>query len=259
LYTVSIPSQKIAEITELLQAWIVRLSAHKQQIQSLLGKLFHVAQCVPPARKFLNRMLFTLRKCPQQGRVILDDDFRKDLKWFLKFMPATNGIFMLKQQSPTACVIVADSCISAGGAACPWVKQAYSFVYPKHISQGLQICHLECLNVLAAFRLWAPLLKGKSVELRSDSATAVAVLQEGRGRDQFLQAAAREIWLLAAINEIDILAVHVSGESLLSSADALSRQHLSQSFKTLAHKYCHSLHLDMVLAPSTVFSAPLDW
>jgi hypothetical protein len=111
----------------------------------------------------------------------------------------------------------------------------------------------------AAFRLWAPLLKGKSVELRSDSATSVAVLQEGRGRDQFLQGAAREIWLLAAINEIDIKAVHVSGESLLSSADALSRQHLSQSFKTLAHKYCHSLHLDMVLPPSTVFSAPLDW
>jgi hypothetical protein len=99
-------------------------------------------------QKVFKQLLFTLRKCPQQGRVILDDDFRKDLKWFLKFMPATNGIFMLKQQSPTACVIVADSCISAGGVACPWVKQAYSFVYPKHISQGLQICHLECLNVL---------------------------------------------------------------------------------------------------------------
>ena len=174
-------------------------------------------------------------------------------------MPSTNGNFMLKQQSPPACVIVADSCISAGGAVCPVVKQAYSFVYPKHISQGLQICHFQCFNVLAAFRLWATLLKGKSVQLSSHSATAVAVLQQGRGRDQFLQGADRECWLLAAINEIDIKSVHVSGESLLSSADALSRQHLSQSFKALAHKYCQSLHLEMVLPPSTVFSAPLDW
>jgi hypothetical protein len=166
---------------------------------------------------------------------------------------------MLKQQSPPACVIVADSCISAGGAACPVVKQAYSFVYPRHVSQDLEICHLECLNVLADFRLWAPLLKDKNVELRSDSATAVAVLQEGRGRDQCLQGAAREIWLLATINEIDIKSVHVSGESLFSSVDALSRQHLSQSFKELAHKYCQSLHLEIVLPPSTVFSAPLDW
>jgi hypothetical protein len=62
------------------------------------------------------------QKMPQQVRVSLHHDFRKDLKWFLKFMPSTNGIFMLKQQSPPACVIVADSCISAGGAVSPIVK-----------------------------------------------------------------------------------------------------------------------------------------
>jgi hypothetical protein len=44
-------------------------------------------------------------------------------------MPFTFVMFMLKQQSTPACVIVADGCISAGGAACPLVKQAYSFVF----------------------------------------------------------------------------------------------------------------------------------
>jgi hypothetical protein len=85
--TVSIPPEKLSDIIHHLYAWHSKLSAHRQQLQSLLGKLFHVSQCVLPARKFLNRMLATLRKCPQVGRVLLDDDFRKDVRWFINLCP----------------------------------------------------------------------------------------------------------------------------------------------------------------------------
>jgi hypothetical protein len=258
--TVSIPPQKLSDIMHQLYAWHSKLSAHRQQLQSLLGKLFHVSQCVLPARKFLNRMLATLRKCPQVGRVLLDDDFRKDVRWFIKFMPLTNGIYLLDQTRGPLVVIKADSCLSAGGAVCDILKQAYSFVYPVNLfPTTINICHLECVNVLAAVRLWAPSIKHKHLRVESDSATSVAVLQDGRGRDALLQAAARELWLLAALHQFTIEVVHIPGEQLLESADALSRAHTGEHFKLLADKYCADRDIKYVELSQDLFNLPMDW
>ena len=59
--TISIPGEKMKEIMALVRDWQGRTSATKHQLQSLLGKLHHVAKCVKPARLFVSRMLDTLR------------------------------------------------------------------------------------------------------------------------------------------------------------------------------------------------------
>ena len=62
-------------LTPLLQ----KLTATLQDLRSLLSKLLYVAQCYPPARLFINRMLENLHACPYQGHTALSDDVRKDL------------------------------------------------------------------------------------------------------------------------------------------------------------------------------------
>jgi hypothetical protein len=258
--TISIPKDKIVEVLDLLQAWRVKTSATRKQLQSILGKLFHVGQCIAPARKFVNRMLTTMRACPVHGRIILDDDFKKDLQWFVHFMPSTNGVYLLDQTWREPVSVVVDSCLTGAGAACIDIKQAYQFVYPLDLLQRkLSICQLECLNALAAIRLWAPQFVGRCVELKSDSAAAVAVLQAGRGRDQLLQAAARELWLISALNHLNVRVTHVPGASLLSSADALSRAHTHVSFKLLADQFCVDNNIVCTNLVADKFQLPLNW
>ena len=65
--TVTLPSEKLAEIMDLLSSWLHKVTANIQDIISLLGKLLYVAQYCPPAHLFTYRMLETLRACPFQG------------------------------------------------------------------------------------------------------------------------------------------------------------------------------------------------
>ncbi len=110
-------------------------------------------------------------------------------------------------------------------------KEAYHHMFsPEVVSKGLAICHLEAINAVAALKLWAPGLRGNLVHLHSDSATAVAIMQVGRGRDSFLQACAREIWLTAALHDITLIVSHIPGRDLQDTADALSREHLGEPF-----------------------------
>ncbi len=258
--TLSILHDKLQEIVSLLTDWKHKLSATRTQLQSILGKLFHVAQCVAPARKFLNRMLNTLRACPQSGGIKLDEDFAKDLHWFRRYMAATNGVYLMQQHREPVVAIQVDSCLTGAGGLCLDRKQCYHQEYPHHImDRDMSICQLECLNALAALRLWAPALQHQHVNLYSDSATAVAVLSEGRGRDKVLQAAAREFWLIAANHGIDLQVLHIPGEQLTATADALSRCHKSVSCRRLAEACIRDHDLIAVPLPSDLLQMPLDW
>ena len=56
----------------------------------------------------------------------------------------------------------------------------------------------------------------------------MAIFQVGRGRDAFIQACAREVWLTCAAWDITLAVGHVAGTMLEATADALSRFHLGQ-------------------------------
>ena len=123
-----------------------------------------------------------------------------------------------------------DSCLTGAGGLLD--QQAYALQYPPAIMDKQHpICHLEALNCVLALKLWGPQLAGKKVSLHCDSATAVDVLQAGRGRDHYIQHCAREVWLLTARLDIDLSMQHVSGEQLRDSANALSRRHLGAPYQ----------------------------
>ena len=63
----------------------------KKIFQSLLDKLL--------ARSFINRILNTFRANSHKNRIKLDQDFYKDVQWFLKMLPAYNGITFFDKQT----------------------------------------------------------------------------------------------------------------------------------------------------------------
>ena len=78
-------------------------------------------------------------------------------------------------------------------------------VYPQNIlHQRSPITLLEMFNVLIAVRLWGHMWARQNVLLFSDNAATIATLQSGRAHQPFLRAAAREIWLLAALYDVPL-------------------------------------------------------
>lgn len=224
---IRIPQAKLTDTLTLLRTWAVKTAATRHQLQQLLGKLFHIAQCCKPARLFLGRMLDTLRSAPTQGDVPLDADFQKDIHWFLTFLPTYNGIHMMQPRLPEI-YIDADSCLSGCGAIC--AGQYYHRPFPDFIvQQSRHISQLEMLNLVIAMKVWAARWHNQVVTIYCDNSAAVTVLSTGRSKDSFLLACAREIWWHSAKHDLAIQPRHRPGASM-QVADALSRLHLRPDF-----------------------------
>lgn len=98
--TVSIPEDKLKEVIAECALWFNRTRVNKTMVQSLVGRLAHIANCVLPGRKFLARMLGTLRAFGDKKWTTIDQEFIKDVKWFYYYASASNGITLYAPPAP---------------------------------------------------------------------------------------------------------------------------------------------------------------
>ena len=92
--TVAIPPEKLQDIKNMVKQWKGKKYCTKRESQSLFCTLLYIHKCVKPARCFLNRMLETLCKASNPAKIVLADDFHRELGWFDQFLPHYNGISM---------------------------------------------------------------------------------------------------------------------------------------------------------------------
>jgi len=184
--TISIPQDKVLEILCLVRDWLGRTSATKHQLQSLLGKLHHIAKCVKPARLFVARMLDTLRSAPDRGRILLDDDFRCDVQWFANFLPSYNGRSLMEYAGidTTDITLEVDACLTGIGGI--YKDEFYHSPIPPEIPLcKYHITHLEFLNILIALKLWKHYFTGHHVRVCCDNMACVYVLNTGAQMPHF--------------------------------------------------------------------------
>ena len=170
----SIPQAKIDTVITLAREWLCRAAATTSQLRSWLGKLFHVATCSATLRLFVNRMLQTLRTARPNGHVLLDQDFKEDVKWILEFLPAYNGVDVISKPPNAPYELIVDSCLSGCGGyyGLAW----YHASFPHDVlARDYSISQLEMLNVLVALRLLGDDMAGTIVHIRCDNAAAVSV------------------------------------------------------------------------------------
>ena len=114
-----------------------------------------------------------------------------------------------------------DACLTGVGGV--FEHEFYHASIPSDIPLcQYHITHLEFLNILIAVKVWKHRFTGHHVRVNCDNMASVYILNSGRSRDKFLLKCAREIWLLAAMHDFNISAVHVSSQAN-ARADALSR------------------------------------
>ena len=216
--TISIPPEKLCDVTDTVRQWLSCDVATKRELQSILGLLLYVHKCVKPAHIFLNRMLDLLRFAHGRQKVTLTPDFKRDLRWFSKFLPAYNGV-SLYDHRPIDVTLELDACLTGLGG------RSGNFIYHLPIAKGFRnwtIVHLKMVNILLAVRVFRRQGTSKKVLIHCDNAAVVSVLKSGKARDPYLGACTHNIWYVTATSDIDSQYTHIRGIDH-KVADALSR------------------------------------
>ena len=113
--TLSIPQNKLAETLDLIKNRSKRRSISRKQLQSVLGKVMHIAKCICLARLFMSRLLDELRG-PYRSFININSSMRSDFKWFIEYASTWNGVALFPRLSPVREIVV-DACLDSIGAA----------------------------------------------------------------------------------------------------------------------------------------------
>lgn len=234
--SIAIPPIKLQQVLDECEKWYTKKRASRSMIQSLAGRLLHLAACVAQSRKFTARILNSLRSMNDRLWTTIDSEFMKDINWFRRYAAAANGKALYTIHRPLF-YIESDSSLQGGGA----VAQGYCYTWTysdQHRDRFRTIHQLEAVNSLVAYKTFAHLFpRGDAhVILHTDNEASAYALQSGRTKDLTLSACARELWLLAAMYDHHLTIEHKPGRDIPMS-DALSRM----SFDTAKHDYVQDI------------------
>ena len=258
--TLSVTPERVKEILELVNIWLLKSTATLKELQSLIGKLSFIASCVHSSRIFIARLLNWLRSIPEkQSAQPVPSHITKDLMWWKRFLKVFNGISMmlLEDWSSPDEVFACDACISG----CGGIMQTSYFheQFPPGVTKlRLHINALELLTIVVALKVFGKFLKGKKVLIFSDNMSSCNLINKGTARDEFHQACLREICYLAAVNEFCLKTQHTKGQDN-RAADILSRWHLNSNSvelfaKEMSGQCCHRIQV-----PEALFSLTGPW
>ena len=250
--TLTIPPSKVEAILTDMRDLHEKQAMNRKDVQRLAGRINHLAKACRPARLFMARILAYLRGHPL-GYTKVPQSVKADIRWFVKFLPAFNGISTIPHQAPDF-TIEADSCLQGAGALGD--GNCYMYSYPQQFADA-HISQLEGINCMAAVRLLiGPTHRGMTVLVECDNSAAVCIFVTGKGREPVILACARAIWRHAAELDCHLLFKHKPGV-LMEAADALSRVSVSANKKALARRIIRQRGLKVIPAHDEAFNYSL--
>lgn len=132
----------------------------------------------------------------------------------------TSLMWMEKFDQPDV-IIASDACLlGAGGTFTPEVQSTltvphftefYQTRFPSHIADGASIAVLEMWALIITLKLWGDRLTRKTVVVNCDNEAVVHLINSGKAKDLMLQAGLREICLIAATEQFELLAKFLPG------------------------------------------------
>ena len=220
--TLAVPAQKLAETLQKCKDIVTSETISKKQLQSVIGSLMFIYKCVKPSRFFVNRLLDALRSA-NGNKVHVGDTIKRDLAWFIEFLPLFNGVTNYDHATIEFNETLAiDACLNRVGGV--WKNNVYTGAIPNYLkdNEQLSITHFEMINIIVALKTWGHLWQGKKVLLKTDNMAVVHICNKGYTRDIHLAAYVRNIWLWASKYDIEMTVAHIQG-CKNNVADLLSR------------------------------------
>ena len=155
-------------------------------------------------------MLHTLRDNVDNTKILLTEQFFRDLNWFNVFLKQYNGITFYDNLNCHA-EIHLDASLTGLGAS--FDNMIYNLPINKNYYMAYNIVQLEILNSLVACKVWATHWSNKRIKIWCDNLAVVEVLNSGKSCDDTLATCARNIWLLSVIYNSDIVLYHIPGRN----------------------------------------------
>ena len=260
--TMSVPPEKLAELKAEIDQWARKTTATKKGMQSLLGQMFWVAKVMRFARIVMGRLLAQLRNMSSLGdhvKIKLEEESRKDLLWWSRFLKTYNGITMiineeaipltLEQLISTPTKVCAGDATPTGVGA--WHSSQYwSRRFPANLL-GLPIHILEFWAVIVSCRLWGGLWTGRVIQIFTDNDSVADVITFEKPRDPAMLTLLREfIFVVCELKFIPVLRKIGTVENIL--ADHISRRFDHDAASKLFEE--HGLHnMEKITAPDKCF------
>lgn len=180
--SISIPPPKLEEVLAECTIWETRSRVNKVMIQSLLGKLIHLSNCIQHGRKFLTRIISTLRAMGDRNWTTIDIEFKKDIRWYQLYARTGNGVNLYAPSLPSLWIECDSSLSGAGGNT---ITHAYTWQYVDNHRKIFKAIHqLEALNIIVAYRTLAHITSKHptAVTIYTDNSSSSYALMTGRTR-----------------------------------------------------------------------------
>ena len=225
--TIEVTNERKIELLDLLNRWESRSFFKKKELQSLIGKLSFVTNCVRAGRLFLSRLIDALTECSDQGHNVINEEMKKDIQWWIQFLPTFEGVSMiwLLDRCGYDEQLTSDASLVGGGAT--FQTQMVHFKFNQQLLDNTSnIAQRELFTTLVALRIWAPELTGQVVRFYTDNQNSMYAVNRGRSNDKFMLACLREIVSITAKHQILLRCRFISTRQN-TLPDALSRWYIT--------------------------------
>ena len=261
-FTIGITPQRKISIMRELECWHHKRFCTCKQLESLIGKLQFLNNCVKPGRVFVSRLLNALKGMDRSRWYEVSEQMRQDIRWWYLFVPGFKGtcVMWLLDTVVIDQEMAMDTCMRAAGGVCG--NEIFKTKFPPWIcedkSHKIHIAHLELWSVIIAVKLGGEKLKGKIVRIRTDNESVANVINSRRANDIMLQKQLRELLWWSSIYQCKILVVHLMGR-LNKLPDLLSRYFNGDAARREYHAFTHDMQLVEHAVPVSLFKFMHKW
>lgn len=219
-----LPPDKLSRLQSLVAVWLLKKSATKRELLSLIGLLHHASKVVVPGRTFLRRMIdvsCSARELHHHIRV--SKSLRLDLLWWHNFLASWNGksFFLFPEWAPLPSFSVSSDAAGSLGYAALFKNQWFAMPWTPAL-MPLAITFKELFPIVVAAWVWGNTWSRLRVVFQCDNSAVVSVISSGTSRDPAVMHLLRSLLLAAATFNFTVTATHLPGK-LNRVADALSR------------------------------------
>ena len=210
--TASLPSDKLTEYREDIQAVLFRHKLTRNELESLVGKL-NFAASVVPARPFLRRLIdkiYTVRKPFHQIRCTAE--MRLDLHTWVTFLQNYNGTTFFRSLGLVASdAIHMASDASHQGLGARYGSKWIQARYPQNWTQ-FHITVLELYPIFILVSMFGHLMKNNNIIYSCDNSGVVSILNRQSSRDKTCMQIMRPLTLQLIEHNINLKAQHIAGK-----------------------------------------------
>ena len=223
--TLSISSERMQEINDLVSEWLEKPEGTKRQLLSLIGKLSFCARVVRSGNKFIRRLINLSKKVRNLHHLVkVTAQARADLTWWSRCLTSHNGVTWLDLDWNTADAIYCHTDASDLAAAALFKKSwtVWEFKDSSAWMKATNIAWREMFAVVLCLAVFGPRMSNKMVKMYIDNQAVIHCINTGTCKDEAIMSLIRALYYYITIYQINYRAYYVSSLDNAYS-DSLSR------------------------------------